>query len=124
MISNIKPSRMGTIRFDGKFAGMRKPQDFITYPIGTGQDASRAKVQSDTRIGFIDLTDGTVTMSAPVSSGAAFHHLATAKPIDKLTGEELLLLKAKILGTANGHAGTNGAVFTDNGGAMDVFAGT
>lgn len=124
MISNIKPSRMGTVSFDAKFTGMRKPQDFITYPISTGDQATRIKVQSDTRIGFIDLNDGTVTMSASIQGGAYNHHLASVKPIDKLTGEELLLLKAKILGTANGHAGTNGVVYVDNGGAMDVFAGT
>ena len=32
MISNIHKNCMGTVSFDAKFAGMRKPQDFIVYP--------------------------------------------------------------------------------------------
>jgi hypothetical protein len=121
MITNIKTGRMGTVEFDAKFAGMRKAQDFITYPIPSGADTTRVKVQSDTRIGYIDLTDGTVTMSPSISNGAHFHHLAQAKQIDKLSGEELILFKAQIMGTASGKAGTNGIIFSDNSGALEVL---
>jgi len=54
---------MGTVSFDGKFDGMRKAQDFIVYPMHEGNSADSALVQSDTRIGRIDLQTGAVIMS-------------------------------------------------------------
>jgi hypothetical protein len=124
LITDTKKNKMGTISFNGKFKGMRKSQEFIVYPIHGGQDASRVTIQSDTRIGIVNLNTGTILMSPSIPSGAYNPHLALARPLDMLSGEELLLLKSNILSTAKGAAGSNGVVFTDNSGALDVFAGT
>ena len=119
MISNIRRNIMGTTSFDGLFPGMRKAQDFTVYPVKSEQDAGRVTVQSDTRIGFIHMTTGTVTMSKP--GGAYFIHLNGAQIIGTLPADDLLLLKAAIMGSAHGNAGTNGMVYTDNSGALAVF---
>jgi hypothetical protein len=119
MITNLKRNCMGTVSFDGKFAGMRKAQDFIVYPMHETQ--AMVKVQSDTRIGMIDMTTGQVLMSPARPGGAYNAHLAFAVPVDNLSGEELLLLKTHIAASAHGMAGTNGIVYTDNSGAMEVF---
>jgi hypothetical protein len=121
MITNIHKNRMGTVSFDGKFDGMRKAQDFIVYPMHAGNDASRAKIQSDTRIGAVDLNTGAVILSPSRAGGSYGVHMALAKLAGTLSGEELLLLKAGIFGTAHGHAGSNGIVYTDNSAAVEVF---
>lgn len=122
MITNIRKNCMGTVSFDGKFNGMRKAQDFIVYPMHAGNDASMAKVQSDTRIGMINMESGTVTMSRPKANGAYFIHLNGASIVGTLTSEELLMLKAAIFATASGKAGNNAMhVYTDNSAALEVF---
>lgn len=121
MISNIRRNRMGTTSFDGKFPGMRKAQDFIVYPMHSGSGATKAKIQSDTRIGSVDMASGAVLMSPPRAGGSYGVHMAFAKVIYTLNTEELLLLKAAIMGSAHGHAGTNGVVYTDNSAALEVF---
>lgn len=127
MITNIHKNLMGTISFDGKFAGMRKSQEFDVYPLQAGSDGFKVTIQSDTRIGIIFLRngaedDGRVYMSGPHSSGAYFSHLASGSFIDKLNSEELLMLKAHIMSTASGQAGDNGMVTVDNSEAISVFA--
>lgn len=119
MISNLHRNIMGTVSFDGQFDGMRKVQDFIVYPMKDA--AETAKIQSDTRIGAIDMQTGVVVLSKPHSSGAYFMHMMEAKPAGKLSGEELLLLKASIFGSASAKAGTNGIIYTDNSAAAKVF---
>ena len=114
MISNIRRNIMGTTSFDGLFHGMRKAQDFIVYPMHTEDQAGAAKVQSDTRIGLINLKTGDVAMSKPRAGGAYGVHLSGAQVIGTLPADELLLLKAAIMGSAHGKAGTNGMVYTDN----------
>jgi hypothetical protein len=121
MISGIRKNIMGTVSFDGKFPGMRKAQDFIVYPMHAGNEAHRAKIQSDTRIGWIDLRTGVVILSKPRAGGAYGVHLAAAPYNATISAEELLMLKAQIFATAHGHAGTNGIVYTDNSAALDVF---
>ena len=121
MIANITKNIMGTASFDGQFSGMRKPQNFIVYPIKSGDEAASVKVQSDTRIGLIDLLSGLVVMSKSYPSGAYNPHLATATPAGKLTAEELFMLKSSIFATASGKAGSS-SVITDNSGAFEVFA--
>ena len=122
MITNIHRNIMGTISFDGKFDGMRKAQEFIVYPIKTGSDAQTIQVQSDTRIGLICMETGKVMMSPARKGGSFGVHLAFAAYAGKLLPEELLMLKGHILGSAHGHAGSNGIVYTDNSGALEVFA--
>lgn len=120
-ITNIHRNIMGTTSFDAQFAGMRKPQEFIVYPMHAGRAADVIKIQSDTRIGLVCLDSGYVTMSKPRQGGAYGVHLAGAKLIDTLNAETLLMLKAHILASASGKAGTNGVMTTDNSGALEVF---
>lgn len=125
MISNIHKNCMGTVSFDAKFAGMRKPQDFIVYPIKAGDESGRIVIQSDTRIGLIDVESGKVWMSKPRAGGANFMHLSMERSlIDKLSQEDLFNLKAHIFSTAHGAAGKaeNGIVQCDNSGALEVFS--
>ena len=121
MIDNFVKNKMGTVCFDGKFEGMRKPQEFIVYPLHEGDPATDVKVQSDTRIGFISLKTGEILMTPSFPSGAYGPHLAFAKRAGRLSPEELLLLKANVFATASRHAGTNGIVVTDNSAAANVF---
>lgn len=124
MISNLRKNCMGTTSFDAKFAGMRKPQDFIVYPMKEGDDSQRPIIQSDTRIGMVCLQTGKVWMSKPHANGANFIHLSMeCALIDKLSQEDLFNLKAHIFATAHGAAGKaeNGIVQSDNSGALEVF---
>ena len=124
MISNIHKNNMGTISFDAKFAGMRKPQDFIVYPMKAGDETQRPVIQSDTRIGTVCLQTGNVRMSRPHTGGANFMHMSMERAlIDKIPQEDLFSLKAHIMSTAHGAAGKaeNGIVQTDNSGALEVF---
>lgn len=120
-VTNVKKNCMGTVSFDGKFAGMRKPQDFIVYPMHAGNQTSAVKVQSDTRIGIIHLDSGKVMMSPSRAGGSYGVHLALIKHSGTLSAEELFSLKAGIFATASGKAGTNGIVYTDNSAALEVF---
>ena len=114
MISNTRKNCMGTVSFDGKFNGMRKAQDFIVYPM---KDATtQARIQSNKRSGYISLVSGAVTLYPKQYFNGALD-VAGA-----LTAEELLMLKASIMATAHGMAGNNGIVYTDNSGALEVFA--
>lgn len=125
MITNLRKNCMGTTSFDAKFAGMRKPQDFIVYPMKQGDDVQRPIIQSDTRIGMVCLETGSVWMSKPHANGANFIHLSMERSlIDKLSQEDLFNLKAHIFSTAHGAAGKaeNGIVQTDNSGALEVFS--
>lgn len=123
MISNIRRGIMGTVEFDGKFSGMRKPQDFIVYPIAASDNKLRIKVQSDTRIGVIYLATGEVRMSASRPGGAFFHHIPhDGPPTDRLSAKDVLLLKAALLCTAGASVGSS-VVKTDNSGAAGVFGG-
>ncbi len=123
-LANFHRNCLGTVSFDAKFEGMRKAQEFDVYPMGKGHTGGtdRAKVQSETRLGFIDLTTGEVMMSKAVSGGASQKHLATAASAGKLTGDQLLILKSHIFGSASAKAGTNGVMFCDNSGASEVFS--
>lgn len=122
-IQNIRKNIMGGVSFDGKFAGMRKPQDFIVYPVKAGDDASRIMVQSDNRIGFISMIDGKVDLAGPIKGGAYNIHLGQRVRVGKLEPDELLVLKGNVFASASAVAGKkeNGFVSCDNSGAAGVF---
>ena len=113
MIENAKKNCMGTVSFDGKFDGMRKAQDFIVYPIT--EPVERIRIQSDKRSGFIEVATGKVDLFP----GKYF--VGVTARVGKLSAEELFMLKAEIMATASGKAGTNGIVFCDNSGAAEIF---
>lgn len=121
MISKFSKNNMGTVSFDARFAGMRKAQDFIVYPMNSEGQQS-ILIQSDTRIGKVNLQTGAVVMSKPRAGGAYQIHLYGAQMVETLSGEELLTLKANIMSTASGKAGANGIVYCDNSSALEVFA--
>ncbi len=119
MIKNIKIGMTGTVCFDGKFKGMRKSQDFVTYPMKDYD--GKAKIQSDTRFGFIDLKTGEVSMSKPRANYANYvWYQMSDKVISQLTEEELEAFKAFIFDSAGPMAGNNGLMFCDNSGAYKV----
>ena len=124
MITNLHKNCMGTVDFDGQFKGMLKPQDFCVYPMHQGEPTSHAKIQSKNRIGYICLMTGAVTLTPPINGGARNHHLGLTKRIDTLTTEDLFALKAHIFASASGKAGTNGYIYTDNSGALEIFGAT
>ncbi len=119
MLANLHRNCMGTTSFDGRFPGMRKSQDFIVYPMR--EHAEYAQIQSDTRIGRIDIATGAVLLSPPRAGGSYGVHLALATVVCTLPAEDLLLLKAHIFGSAGAHVGTNGVMYTDNSAAANVF---
>lgn len=120
-ISSYRKNCMGTISFMAKFSGMRKPQEFIVYPLPDA--AQEIKIQSDTRIGKINLESGNITLSPPRAGGSYNIHLMLATDVGTLSGEELLLLKSNLFSTASGSAGSRG-VTVDNKGALEVFEAT
>jgi hypothetical protein len=119
MLNNFRKNAMGTVTFDAQFPGMRKAQDFVVYPIEKGQPADVITVQSDTRIGRINLTTGNVAMSPPQSGGAYMAHLRLGKVVGTLAPELLAQMKDEIAKTAGSSVGSRG-VTTDNAGASAV----
>ena len=121
-ILGLKRNRMGTTDIEMKITGMRKPQDFIVYPIGADDAGNVITIQSDTRIGQINLVKGFGVMSQSHSNGAYFVHLQ----MDKLTSftmseKDLKDLKDFINKTSGANVGTRGIV-SDNSGASGVYA--
>jgi hypothetical protein len=114
MLTNIHKNMMGTVDFDMKAGNMRKAQNFIVYPMKNAE--LRARIQSDKRSGWIMLDSGSVTLF----SGEHFN--GDFAPVGKLSAECLLMFKAAIFSTASGKAGSNGVVFCDNSGALEVFS--
>ena len=120
-IVEIKKNCLGTLSLDAKFNGMRKVQDFIVYPMHEGNETDKIKIQSDTRIGYIDLSTGSVSLCPPQPNGAYFMHLVFAKEVDKLSMSELAGLKFRLVQTAGKEVGNNGMnIVTDNSGAEAV----
>jgi len=111
----LKKNIMGTMSFTHKFNRMRKEQDFIVYP-KSDKNVSTIKVQSDTRIGTINLNTGSVEMSQPHSGGAFFYHLSLDKKIiSQLNTEDLNKLNES-LKTSKGDLVGDSFVLSDNSG--------
>jgi len=103
-ISNIASS-WGSLHFWAKFKGMRKQQDFIVYPHKKGEQT--IVIQSDTRIGELDLNTCNCRLSASIPGGAYFMHLSTVdKANATIKAEDLAQIKAAVLGR---HSGDEGA---------------
>lgn len=114
-LTNFSRNNMGTVSFDAAFPGMRKAQDFIVYPMQG--ETNLATIQSDTRIGKIDLTTGQGILSQSHPNGAYYAHLAMDRivPID-LSPEDASNLRRWIRSTAGELVG--GVVKSDNTGAF------
>ncbi len=111
---------MGTVSFLGQFQGMRKPQDFIVYPM---QDSgTEIMVQSDHRFGMIDLETGKGVMSANRAqyANSLFLSLCIANRTAiafTLEGEDLQNLRTWIKSTGGVEVGSS-FVKSDNTGAL------
>jgi hypothetical protein len=127
IINNIHKNCMGTTDFDFRMDGMRKTQSFCVYPITELSEVTRKAteitIQSDTRIGTINLETGVGEMSQPHSSGAYFVHLQMDKKIEfKLRDIDLASLKLFIFTTAGNKVGNNFMhVYCDNSQAINVI---
>ena len=115
-ITNYKKNIMGTLSFDLKVKGMRKPQDFIVYPITEKTD--KIRIQSDKKFGEIHLPTGNGVLS---KSGNTSWHLASDmmnRNINKfeLSESEMKELKDKIKATTGKSVGSS-FVKSDNSGA-------
>lgn len=120
MISNCTKNIMGTVSFDGKFAGMRKAQDFIVYPM---QDSGEViTIQGDHRFGKIDLATGRGVLSAHrdcYANGvwlAVCMQVGSAVPVE-LPAEDVQTLRQWIKSTGGLLVGSS-IVKSDNTGAM------
>lgn len=60
MLKNVRKSSIA-ICFDGKFANMKKEQNFVIYPVNVGD--KYLKIQSDGRIGMIS-KDGKLVITS------------------------------------------------------------
>jgi hypothetical protein len=121
-ILGLSKNILGTTSIEMKISGMRKPQEFTVYPISSDDTDKIITIQSDTRIGRIDLKSGRGVMSQSHSSGAYFVHLQMDKLIPfTLTESDLEDLKAHIFKTAGSNVGSS-VVKSDNSGASRIFA--
>lgn len=126
MISNIHKNNMGTTSFNGKFGKMRKEQDFIVYPIQSGDSGKTLSIQSGHRYAVISVESGKMILS---SNQANYANSMTLQ-MDMMNGkaesvlipsEELETLLAFIRGTASPMAGNNCmSLFCDNSNASLV----
>ncbi len=120
-IIGLRKNILGTTSIEMKISGMRKPQEFTVYPISSDDTDKIITIQSDTRIGRIDLKSGRGVMSQSHSSGAYFVHLQMDKLIPfTLTESDLEDLKAHIFKTAGSNVGSS-VVKSDNSGASRIF---
>jgi hypothetical protein len=120
MIRNIRKNIMGTVSFDGQFKGVRRPQDFIVYPM---QDSgTRITIQSEHRFGRLDLASGKGVLSANRGQYANDLWLSiclangTARAI-QLEVEELQTLRQWVKSTGGLMVGES-LVLSDNTGAI------
>jgi hypothetical protein len=115
-ITNYHKNYMGTLSFDLKVKGMRKPQDFIVYPI-TGK-TNIIRIQSDKKWGEIDASTGRGILSKSGNTSWSFVLDVSDRNVNKfeLSKEELEELKSKIRETSGKEVG-NVIITTDNSGA-------
>jgi len=120
MITNIRTNSVGTTSFDAKFPKMRKPQDFIVYPI-RGK-AEKILIQSDNFWAEISVESGAVNMSARKAQYANSTWLAlcvirgTNREFS-LSSEDLEALKEAIRETGGELVGDN-CLKVENAGAL------
>ena len=113
----VKGNIMGTTTLEMKIKGMKKPQNFIVYPISADQAGKPIMIQSDTRIGFLDLSSGRGLMSQSHSNGAYGHHFTMDKKVPfKISDADVQKIKADLSSRAGSKVG-NSVIFSDNSGA-------
>jgi len=127
IFSNLNKNCMGTASFDLQIKGMRKPQDFIVYPIQESNQADKIHIQSDHRYGILDVTTGKGRMSANRNQYANSWFLAICEAngtaVDfELNQLDLQTLKMFIFTTAKKLAGNNCiSMYCDNSNAINIL---
>ena len=119
-ITNYHKNIMGTLSFDLKVKGMRKPQDFIVYPIREKTDT--ISIQSDKKFGEINILTGRGILS---KSGSAMYHLSLDKARSnvnefQLSKGEVQELKTQIKSTTGKSVG--GSFVKSDNSAADLLA--
>lgn len=123
MFSNFHRNIMGTISFEMKAPTMRKPQDFIVYPMNEKSD--KILIQSDKRWAEICVNTGAVEMT----NGTGGHPNSWLLQLQKITGKaqkftisemDLQTLKMQIFTTAGAKVG-NACISSDNSGAFEIL---
>jgi hypothetical protein len=112
---------MGTLSFDLKTKGMRKTQEFIVYPISMGD--TKIMIQSDTRIGHINMEDGKGYITPSHSGGAYGVHLVMDRDKlihFKLSDDQFDTLKTELAKTSGKNVGSS-VVKSDNEGASQFI---
>jgi len=115
MIRNIKKSSL-CFSFDGKFANMRKEQNFVIYPISSSD--KYLKIQSDGRFGFISKEGKLVLTSKnenyPTSAGLVSEIARNTAKIDILSKEEMDSLRTILSGNTDSFFGNDIVQITGN----------
>jgi len=128
--SNLCKNCMGTASFDLQIEGMRKPQEFVVYPIQETNDADKIHIQSDHRYGILDTNTGKGRMSANKNQYANSFFLAICEAkgtaVDfELTQLDLQTLRMFIFTTAKKLAGDNCiSMYCDNSNAINILNGS
>lgn len=124
-IGNIHKNIMGTTSFDLRVDGMRKNQEFVVYPMQSGDGSQVIRIQSDHRFGYLDLATGKGELSANYPQYANSQRFA----IDKATGRTVKFelrnvdneaLRLFIFTTAGNLVGSS-VVKCDNSNAINVL---
>jgi len=114
---------MGTLQFDAKFAGMRKEQNFLVYPMN--EKSNIIFCQSESRWLEINSETG----ECEITSSASGHHNRWLLVMQRSQGKsrkftlpnvELQHLKMQIFLTAGKSVG-NKVITTDNSGAKEII---
>jgi hypothetical protein len=120
-IDNWRKNILGTLSLNMKVKGMRKPQEFVVYPISMGDTS--IMIQSDTRIGRINMENGNGYVTPSHSGGAYGVHLIMDKDKlihFKLTQEQFDTLKIELAKTSGKNVGSS-VVKSDNEGASQFL---
>jgi len=122
-VIKVKGNIMGTTSLELKIKGMRKPQDFIVYPISNEQAGKPITIQSDTRFGYLDLSSGRGLMSQSHANGAYSYHFSMDKKVPfKISETDVQKIKEHLASKASSKAG-NSVIFSDNSGADKMAKG-
>jgi hypothetical protein len=117
-VTGIRKNIMGTISIDMKIQGMRKPQDFIVYPLNSNSD--RIMIQSSTRIALLS-RDGKGLCSQSHPNGAYAPHLSIDKLIPFEFSRNDWRQIVEYIGITEGDAVGSSIVKTDNSAAKSHF---
>lgn len=120
-IREIKKNIMGTISFWMKTASMRKFQEFIVYPKHKGDDDNNIIIQSDNRIGILDMVKNCGKLTKAQTGHPYFVHLQISPcELLRFKDTELKSLKLAIINTVGESVGSS-VIKIDNSEALSVL---